>query len=66
MAISTLVALPDGRSVQSSDLYTKAEYARKITKSQTWVDRLLDDNKLHRVVINGSELVCEPSAIIEG
>lgn len=42
-----------------ADCYTKAAYARKIGKSQTWVDILVKDGKLECIEINGSSFVRE-------
>jgi hypothetical protein len=43
--------------------YTKSEYARKIKKSPTWVDKLIVAKKLQEIPIMGGSFVIEPEEL---
>lgn len=46
--------------VVAERLYTKAEYAKKIRKSQAWVHKLIQQNKLQVLKINGGTVIVAP------
>lgn len=39
------------------DLFTQTEYAKKIGKSVAWVNRLIKENKINTVAVNGTVLI---------
>lgn len=39
------------------DLFTQTEYAKKIGKSVAWVNRLIKDEKVNTVTVNGGVLI---------
>jgi len=39
------------------DLFTQTEYAKKIGKSVAWVNRLIKDQKVNTVTVNGAVLI---------
>lgn len=39
------------------DLYTQTEYARKIGKSVAWVNRLIKEQRVNTVTVNGAILI---------
>lgn len=39
------------------DLYTQSEYAKKICKSVAWVNRLIKEQKVDTVTVNGAVLI---------
>lgn len=39
------------------DLYTQTEYAKKICKSVPWVNKLIKEQKVSTVTINGAVLI---------
>ena len=41
------------------DLYTQAEYSRKIGKSSAWVNQQIKEGNIKTVKINGATLVKE-------
>jgi len=39
------------------DLYTQTEYAKKIGKSVAWVNKLIKEQRVHTVTVNGATLI---------
>lgn len=39
------------------DLFTQTEYAKEIKKSVSWVNRLIKENKVNTVTVNGAVLI---------
>lgn len=39
------------------DIYTQAEYARKVDKSRAWVNQQIKEGKLRTLTINGATLI---------
>lgn len=39
------------------DLFTQTEYAKKIGKSVAWVNRLISEQKVNTVTVNGAVLI---------
>jgi len=39
------------------DLYTQTEYAKKICKSVPYVNKLIKENKVNTVTVNGATLI---------
>lgn len=39
------------------DLYTQTEYAKRIEKSVAWVNRLIKENKVNTLTVNGTVLI---------
>lgn len=40
-----------------TDLYTQTEYAKKIGKSVPYVNKLIKENKVNTVTVNGATLI---------
>lgn len=41
------------------DLYTQAEYARRIKKTRAWVNQQVKEGSLHVLEVNGATLIKE-------
>lgn len=39
------------------DLFTQTEYAKRIGKSVSWVNRLISEQKVNTVTVNGAVLI---------
>jgi hypothetical protein len=39
------------------DLFTQTEYAKRIRKSVAWVNKLIKDQKINTVTVNGAVLI---------
>lgn len=39
------------------DLFTQTEYAKRIGKSVAWVNRLIKENQVNTVTVNGAVLI---------
>lgn len=54
--------MPNGKSnrTKKPNWFTKSEYARKIRKSPTHVNDLIDRGELEVIEINGGEIVVAP------
>lgn len=46
-----------GKKEIRTDLYTQTEYAKLICKSVPWVNRLIKENKVNTLTINGAVLI---------